>query len=330
MKITLLYETTDTPWGGINTFFRNFTDYAQEGGELELTSDYRKADLILSAGHYRAPGKLLKKYHLRNIKSGRNMHSPLGWLSRQHGNKKIVFRVDGLRLFYAQKINSADKMLIENIQMADAVVFQSEFSRKCFDELKVNYPKNNCVIHNGTKRKLFYPAEKSPDLSSKITLISNSWSTNERKGFETVALFSELKNVKVFHIGRWPEHIPSKAVELLGVIQEKEVAETLRRGQFFLFPSENEACPNVVIEALAGGLPVLYHNSGGTPELCRNRQFGMPLPENVRDLRVIEAFLNEAVKRFESLRGEIISNLSLFGFEKCFESYLQFLKEALP
>jgi len=34
-----------------------------------------------------------------------------------------------------------------------------------------------------------------------------------------------------------------------------------------VFFSENESCPNVVLEALASGLPILYKDSGATPEV---------------------------------------------------------------
>jgi glycosyltransferase involved in cell wall biosynthesis len=46
--------------------------------------------------------------------------------------------------------------------------------------------------------------------------------------------------------------------------------------------AENEACPNVVLEALASGLPVLYRDSGGTGELVED--CGRPVtPETFGD-----------------------------------------------
>ena len=38
-------------------------------------------------------------------------------------------------------------------------------------------------------------------------------------------------------------------------------------GDVFLAFHRNEACPNVVLEAMACGLPILYVESGATPEL---------------------------------------------------------------
>jgi glycosyltransferase involved in cell wall biosynthesis len=44
----------------------------------------------------------------------------------------------------------------------------------------------------------------------------------------------------------------------------------LRSCTALLTLSENETCPNVVLEALASGLPILYRASGGTPEVVGN------------------------------------------------------------
>ena len=78
MKLGLLYETIEEPWGGVNTFFRNFAGCAEKNNEVELTNNFKNADLILSAGHYYAPGCLLKRYQLRNLSQGRKMCNPLG------------------------------------------------------------------------------------------------------------------------------------------------------------------------------------------------------------------------------------------------------------
>src|SRR5262249_31361572 len=53
----------------------------------------------------------------------------------------------------------------------------------------------------------------------------------------------------------------------LGHAARGDIARALRSCDAFLNLSENDPAPNVVIEALASGLPVLYRDSGGVPEL---------------------------------------------------------------
>jgi len=328
MRLGLLYETIKEPWGGVNTFFRNFASCAEKSDEVELTNNFKNAAVILSAGHYYAPGCLLKRYQLRNLSHGKRMYNPLGLLPKR-GSKKIVFRVDGLRKIYAKQSSKADEILIGNLCLADSVVFQSLFSQECFDNLRIDYSKFNRIIFNGANTDNFFPARKIPDFSQGIILISNSWSPNPQKGFETIALFSELANVTVLHIGRWPKQISNKAVKLLGTMRENQIAQILRKGHFFLFPSEHEACPNTVVEALATGIPVLYHNSGGTPELCRHGLFGMPIPPAPINARILQSFMQKALERHLYMRGSILEHLHTFRFAHCFNQYIQHFKQVL-
>ncbi len=328
MRVGLLYESIKEPWGGVNTFFRNFSIHAERSNEVELTRNCVDADLILSAGHYYGPGRLLKSYHLRNVSQGRSMRNPCGLLSKR-GPKKIVFRVDGIRQIYAQQSTKADKILINNLYLADSVVFQSRFSKECFDHLRIPYPESNHIILNGTNTDIFYPAWEFPDFRQGTVLISNSWSTNLKKGFEVIARFSELEGVTVLHIGRWPEGISTKAVKLLGLMGENQIAQILRKGHFFLFPSEDEACPNTVVEALASGVPVLYDDSGGTPEICRHGLFGMAIPASSIDTRGLQSFMQVALEKYLQMRDSIMEHLHAFSFAYCFNQYIHHFKRVL-
>jgi len=322
VKINILYKTTQQPWGGVNTFFRNFIKYSQDNVDMVLVDDYSKSDLILSTGHYRGPGQLIKPYQLRNLSHGRWINNPAGIMGRK-GKKKIIIRADGLREIYDGKRSLADEVLKLNLEIADSIIFQSRFSKECFDKFHVAYPDNYFIINNCADSDIFYPVNSTIDFSRKIIFISNSWSTNPKKGFETISLFSMLENSVVFHIGRWPYDIDPRNVKILGEMNELKIAETLRKGHFFLCPSEYEACPNTVVESLASGLPVLYHNSGGTPELCQNERFGMPFPSSSLNTNILNEFTETAFEKYDFMRQNILSNLNIFSFKECIRSYFQ-------
>jgi glycosyltransferase involved in cell wall biosynthesis len=192
--------------------------------------------------------------------------------------------------------------------------------------LKIKYPVSNSTILNGADNRIFFPSNNNrSELNNKVIIISNSWSTNHNKGFKTIASFSELNRVEVLHIGRWPEDISSKYVKLLGTLPEREIAEVLKKGKFFLFPSKNEACPNVVVEALATGLPVFYHDSGGTPELCHNGMLGMALPKDSFDLVTLNEFIESALAQYRNMRKLILEKMNLFSFEYCYNKYVEYI-----
>ena len=72
------------------------------------------------------------------------------------------------------------------------------------------------------------------------------------------------------------EHVRARGLEdrvhLLGV--QSNVAALLKAADVFLLPSRFEGFPNVLMEAMAMGLPVVASNVGGCPDLVRHGQDG--------------------------------------------------------
>jgi teichuronic acid biosynthesis glycosyltransferase TuaC len=74
-----------------------------------------------------------------------------------------------------------------------------------------------------------------------------------------------------------------------------EVARYLGASDLLTLPSYNEGTPNVVLEALATGLPVVATNVGGIPEVISDRQTGILLPP--RDAAKLAEGLLEGLAR---------------------------------
>jgi len=74
-------------------------------------------------------------------------------------------------------------------------------------------------------------------------------------------------------------------VAFLGTKPHSEVPLWMNAANLFCLPSRNEGCPNVILEALACGTPVVASRIGGIPELIKNKELGaLTSPGNISEL----------------------------------------------
>jgi teichuronic acid biosynthesis glycosyltransferase TuaC len=77
----------------------------------------------------------------------------------------------------------------------------------------------------------------------------------------------------------------SANVHFAGVVPQTVVANWIAAANLLCLPSHNEGTPNVVVEALASGVPVVASRVGGIPELVRDHVNGlMVTPGHVTEL----------------------------------------------
>ena len=97
----------------------------------------------------------------------------------------------------------------------------------------------------------------------------------------------------------------------------EQLAGILREQDIYITASQNDPCSNAVIEALACGLPVLYRNDGGHPELVGYG--GLPFSEQ-----------GDIVPQLETIAAnyEMFQRLiAVPTMDEVAESYLTLLRE---
>jgi glycosyltransferase involved in cell wall biosynthesis len=180
---------------------------------------------------------------------------------------RIVHRVDGSAEDYGRD-PADDRRQARANAMADATVFQSRYSRHATRRKFRVIGSRGVVIPNPVDTTRFTPEGERESLPGKCRVAHVAFSTNLRKGAAAVleAAYSN-PDIQFILIGRYAAGAMPSNVKLTGQVDHASLSRLLRSCHALAFFSENESCPNVVLEALASGLPVLYRDSGATAEL---------------------------------------------------------------
>lgn len=101
-----------------------------------------------------------------------------------------------------------------------------------------------------------------------------------------------------------------KEVRLLGKVTLPEVQRSMREASLLLVPSLEEGLPNVAVEAMAIGLPVIAFDVDGIPELIEHGKEGWLAP--ARDVETLAALVED----FNNLSDTEIEVIRRNGREK--------------
>lgn len=311
MRICVWFEVSNQLWGGGNQFLGTlFRELTNLGHEVTSSPDNR-SEVVLINSHDAGPERNLLPAEVARFRES----------CRKAGRKvPIIHRLDGVAEVLYGKQTQADTIQAELNQLSDYTIFQSRYSQDSFAQRKVQ-PAHFEIIHNGVDSRIFYPDQYHTLKKNTLQLVAVSWSTRPSKGFATLAYVSRLPQVELRFVGRWgPDVDPDKTI-ILGAHSSAEVAEIMRTSDGMIHAGQNEACSNAILEALACGLPVLYHNSGGNPELAGS--YGLPLTDD----------LSQDVSRFKEqyhdLRTKVLHNQPRFLITQVAQQYVELFHKAI-
>jgi glycosyltransferase involved in cell wall biosynthesis len=182
---------------------------------------------------------------------------------------RIVHRIDGpiylIRGYDREKDELCYKL---NSEFAAATILQSNYVHRKIVEFGYQ-PVKPVIIHNAVDTDIFNRNGKLPfNRHRKIRLISTSWSGNPRKGGPIYRWIEEHLDWNLFEytfVGNVSE--PLQKIRQIPPVASEQLAEILKQHDIYITASENDPCSNALLEALSCGLPALYLNSGGHPEL---------------------------------------------------------------
>jgi glycosyltransferase involved in cell wall biosynthesis len=235
---------------------------------------------------------------------------------------KVVQRLDGSARDYGRYGDGDDRQAQVNL-LADLTVFQSEYARFGVRNKYRVISQDGPVIYNPVDVDLFRPAN-DPSERVRPRVVNAAFSMNPLKGARTLDwLASRHADIDFVLCGRYQGICNRPNVHKMGLLDRAELADTLRSCDVFLSLTENDSCPNVVLEALASGLPVLYRRSGGVPELVG--QCGVATePASFRN-----ALADVLDRRRELSRAARQRAVDCFHPEQIFDRYLHAMESSV-
>lgn len=299
LRIALPYQ--DLQQGGMFSFLRNFRRFL-DGRRIEVVPDLEAPSDVL----------LLNSWVLS--------YSEVLRAKARHPALRVLHRIDGSARNYGRDpVGDTYQHLLNHL--ADVTVFQSRYGRRITHLENPIIPLDGPIVYNPVDPELFSPEGERLPLEGKVRIAHVTFSTNPRKGTASICRVASLNpDLDFFLIGRY-EALPAlKNLHMLGHLTWDRLPAALRSCHYFAIFSENETCPNVVLEAMASGLPILYLDSGGVSELVGPSGAAVT-PDDFR--RVFD----EAHPRHEELaRSARERAVDEFGPDRIFSQYLDAFK----
>jgi len=144
--------------------------------------------------------------------------------------------------------------------------------------------------------------------------------------------------VEFYIIGEGPEEEKIKRyikendmreyVHLLGWVQHEELPRYLNEMKLFVFPTHHEGLPNVVLEAMACGTPVLATPTDAIPDVIDHKENGFLLngktPEDI-EREIIDCLSNENLEEISKNGIEYVRKN--FNYEVAVKQHLYIIKK---
>ena len=232
---------------------------------------------------------------------------------------------DKFNYVFNRFLDRTNTWLLKNSQ---GVVFQSKLSLEMHKEFLsfIEHEKPHTVIHNGVDTNAFTPNERSyRSNKNEINLIvSGSLFRAHKRLLEAIRLTNLLANVysniKLTILGdldklteRSIESIDKSHCVFQGRVDHKALPNFYKDADLQLHLSIFDPCPNVVVEGLSCGLPVITPLESGASELVGKENVEWVIPENLAlgyyNLHTVEKIPTIPLQNYFDATINVLSNL---------------------
>jgi glycosyltransferase involved in cell wall biosynthesis len=320
--------------GGVRSWIKSFSNYClSKGHDISFGYD-PDVDVFCSVA---AMSKIEELEALKNKKI------------------KILQRIGAIFLPYnypsPELVKSRNDYFKKIISFADSIVYQSIFSKTVL--LRSIYNGNEPdgdIIYNSVDASVFTPDGKTlhKPKNKKVILSIAYWGTQYTSAksiqalINVAKLFKSKKNIEFWILGKaFPNdeklvrnaNLPNiTKLDLSTPVPRDLMPEYLRTADLLLSFKAHEACPNLVIEAMHTGTPLVGLNSGSLPELVEDAALLANCSQSINSFPTVDMHdlckkILETLHNQEFYRKKMLARAKIFSEKETHEKYLNKLEE---
>ena len=239
-----------------------------------------------------------------------------------------------------------EKLQIRSFKRAEGIIFISHYAK---NYVEAKYPflknKNSIVIYHGISEEFrnkpkpqFSIEDYSTERPLKLLYVSIiNYYKHQWVIIEAVKkIRKEGYHISLDLVGPLYNPVRKKFEKALagtedfvhyhGVIDHSEISDFYKRTDIFVFGSTCENMPNILVEAMSAGLPILCSNYGPMPEVLGDAGVYMD-PTDVESvyLGIRKLLLNQVLR--ESIAKKAHQSSQVFSWEKASNDTFEFLKK---
>lgn len=218
-----------------------------------------------------------------------------GFLAKKILKKRYIVYCRGSEVYFPWQFKDLiSKVVFAN---ASAVIALTKHMKM---ELRKNYNVEIFVIPNGIDLKKFLNIQKEDTTSNGEKIVLYVGSLRPVKGVKYLieAMRIVIKNkpdTKLVIVGDGTEREQlemlvrslklGRYIKFVGMVPNENVPEYMISSDIFVLPSLSEGFPNVILEAMASGLPIICTEVGGMREIIKEGENGfMVSTKNIEEL----------------------------------------------
>jgi glycosyltransferase involved in cell wall biosynthesis len=265
-----------------------------------------------------------------------------GWLARRMAWPYVV-KVHGSDLNVHAEDPGRRPQIRRTLAGARAVVAVSRALAEKAVALGVD-PARVHVVYNGVDRERFGPGDRGeararigmPDAGRIVLYVGNlkaskgcldlleAFAASGLADGGAQLVFVGAGACRATLLARAAELGHAGAMRLAGAVDHAELVHWFRAADLLCLPSHNEGVPNVVLEAMACGTPVVASRVGGIPEVLPE-EAGMLVPAHDRE-SLAGALVEALARPWDPVR--IVGHASRFSWERNLEALSSILESA--